>query len=85
VHETFKLPVWITEIACTRWDPANPVSDEEVLQFMREVVGFMDASSFVHRYAWFGAMQDVGEGVGRGNGLQKNGQLSATGQLYTTL
>jgi hypothetical protein len=61
------------------------VSEEKVLQFMKDILDFMDTSSFVHRYAWFGAMEDVGEGVGRGNGLQKDGKLTAAGQLYTTL
>jgi hypothetical protein len=85
VYHTFNLPVWVTEFACTRWDPANPTSDEEVLNFMKETVSFMDASPFVHRYAWFGAMKDVGEGVGRANGLQNDSQLSALGHAYVSI
>lgn len=81
-HKIFGLPVWVTEFACTRWDPSNPCNDEEVCSFMSEALRFLDDTEYVERYAWFGAMSDVGEGVGRCNGLQNDGQLSRTGQLY---
>jgi len=85
VYETFKIPVWVTEFACTTWDNAHPASEKEVLLFMEEAVRFLDEAPFVQRYAWFGAMEDVGEGVGRANGLQRDGDLSEAGNLYTTL
>lgn len=85
VYETFKMPVWVTEFACTTWDPAHPASEKDVLLFLNEAIGFLDESSFVQRYAWFGAIRDVGEGVGRANGLQRDGKLSEAGKLYTTI
>jgi hypothetical protein len=81
-HRTFGLPVWVTEFACTQWDTSNPYSEAEVCSFMREAIGFLDNAGFVERYAWFGAMADVGEGVGRANGLQKTGKLSRAGGVY---
>lgn len=84
-NEAFGLPVWVTEIGCTRWDPANPPTEQEVLTFMRKAVEFLDQASYVERYAWFGAMKDVGEGVGRANGLQEGGELSGAGKLYVSL
>ena len=80
-----KRKVWVTEFACTRWDPGNPVGEKEVLGFMREALSWLDGMEGVERYAWFGAMEDVGEGVGRANGLQKDGRLSEAGRMYITL
>jgi hypothetical protein len=82
VHGTFGLPVWVTEFACTRWDPLNPCSEEEVCSFMNEAISFLENADFVERYAWFGAMADVGEGVGRANNLQMEGMLSPAGVVY---
>lgn len=84
-HKQFGLPVWVTEIGCTRWDPNNPPTEEEVLLFMRKAVDFLDQAPYLERYAWFGAMKDVGEGVGRANGLQEDGALSEAGKLYMSL
>jgi len=55
------------------------------LQFMREAVQFLEETEFVERYAWFGAMEDVGEAVGRANGLQKGNELTEAGKLYLSL
>ena len=85
VHSVFKRPIWITEFACTNWNPAAPVNHGEVLKSMREALEFLDKTPFVERYSWFGAMEDVGEAVGRSNGLQKDGKLSEAGSMYTTL
>lgn len=85
VYDAFKLPVWVTEFSCTNWNPAHPPSEEDVLAFMKEALRFLDEAPYVQRYAWFGAMKEVDEGVGKANGLQKDGGLSRTGELYTTL
>lgn len=81
-HQMFGLPVWVTEFACTRWDAGNPCSENDVCSFMKESTDFLDEADFVEKYAWFGAMADVGEGVGRANGLQREGKLSAAGAIY---
>jgi hypothetical protein len=85
VYQIFKKPIWITEFACTNWNSIAPMKHEEVLNFMREALKFLDGKSFVERYSWFGAMEDVGEAVGRSNGLQKDEKLSEAGKIYTTL
>jgi hypothetical protein len=82
VSEIFGLPIWVTEFACTRWDPLKPCDEEEVCSFMSEAIKFLDKATFIERYAWFGAMPDVGEGVGRANGLQVGQKLSAAGRVY---
>jgi hypothetical protein len=85
VHNEFGLPVWLTEFSCTNWNPADPPSEQAVLHFMKDALEFLDSTDYVQRYAWFGAMADVGEAVGRANGLQKDGKLTSAGNLYTTL
>jgi hypothetical protein len=67
------------------WDAQKPVNEKDVLQFMKEAVQFLEETEFVERYAWFGAMEDVGEGVGRANGLQKKNELTEAGKLYLSL
>jgi hypothetical protein len=81
-HDAFKLPVWVTEFACTRWDPFNQCTEQEVSSFMKDAMSFLDQAHYVQRYAWFGAMSDVGDAVGQANGLQKDGKLSAAGLIY---
>lgn len=66
-------------------DPNEPVPEEEVLAFMRETVAFLEEAEYVERYAWFGAMEDVGDAVGRANGLQNGNSLSEAGKLYISL
>jgi hypothetical protein len=85
VYDAFGFPIWVTELACTTWDASKPMPEKDVLAFMREAVRFLEESNFVERYAWFGAMEDVGEGVGRANGLQKGNELSEAGKLYLSL
>ncbi|TLD32572.1 putative cell wall protein o-glucosyl hydrolase [Venturia nashicola] len=90
VYDAFGLPIWVTEFACATRDPKErvreeEVSEEQVLKFMRECVEFLEQAKYVERYAWYGAMDDVGNGVGRANGLQRGDQLTKAGKLYVSL
>ncbi|QDS72173.1 hypothetical protein FKW77_004676 [Venturia effusa] len=85
IYNAFGLPIWVTEFACTSWDRENPISEEDVLEFMRETVRFLEETDYVERYAWFGAMEDVGEDMGRANGLQRGNSLTEAGKLYLSL
>jgi hypothetical protein len=85
VYKQYRKPVWITEFSCTNWNVEKPPSEQDVSNFMKEALAFLDGQEFVERYAWFGAMSDVGDGVGRANGLQKDGKLTEAGKLYTSL
>ncbi|KAF2858670.1 glycoside hydrolase family 128 protein [Piedraia hortae CBS 480.64] len=55
-----KKPLWITEFACTTFDPAKPLSKDHVENFVRESCKYLDGLEFVAKYAWFGAMRDAG-------------------------
>jgi hypothetical protein len=76
-------PVWITEFACTSWNPSQPVSQQEVNDFMQQSVATLDSLSWVERYAWFGAQRQLDPALGSSNCLiAPNGQLSDLGQKY---
>ena len=85
--ETFGgRPLWITEFSCTTWDPQRQASESEVISFMKEALPWLDKHPSVERYAWFGAMREVGDEVGRANGLQRGGEaLSEAGKVYMML
>lgn len=78
-----KYPVWVTEFACTSWNPSQPVSQQEITDFMRQSVAKLDSLSWVERYAWFGAQRQLDAALGSGNSLiASNGGLSDLGQKY---
>ncbi|KAH8886451.1 hypothetical protein GQ53DRAFT_875619 [Thozetella sp. PMI_491] len=75
-------PVWITEFASTNWDDNNPLPQDHLEDFVRQSVQYLDTLDWVERYAWFGAMRDVGH-VGRNAALlDGNGQLTNLGKIY---
>ncbi|UJR11186.1 hypothetical protein I4U23_015367 [Adineta vaga] len=76
-----KYPVWITEFACTSWNPQQPVPQDEVFDFMR--LAKLDSLDWVERYAWFGAQRQLDAALGSVNCLLKaDGNLSDLGQKY---
>ena len=84
VYNTFGKPLWINEFACTTFNPSAAPSEDEVARFMKEALRFLEEAPFVERYAWFGSMKEVGPEVGQANCLEKDGQLSAAGKIYTS-
>ena len=59
-HDTFRKAIWVTEWACQNFvDQSKQCSAEDVIKFMNRTQSFMDNTSFVERYAWFGAMRDM--------------------------
>jgi len=82
-YSTFQRPLWITEWACQNNNNVNAqCSDDDIAEFMRQTQGFMDQSSFVERYAWFGAMENL-YGVNPGNALMdSSGKINSLGEQY---
>lgn len=78
-----KYPVWVTEFACTSWDPNQPVSQEEVNEFIRESIAKLDSLPWIERYAWFGAQRQLDTAIGSAIALfSSNGELSELGRNY---
>ena len=87
MYDTFKKPLWVTEFACTSMRAEAPATAEQVAEFLRQTVPFLDRCDFVERYAYFGAMKSVGDWVGEANCLHdKDGAgLTSVGKLYAQL
>lgn len=51
VHDKFQKPIWITEFGLT--NDSNP-SDDQVNQFMEEVITWMSQQDYIERAAWNG-------------------------------
>eukprot|EP00753_Platysulcus_tardus_P017719 PLAT6468.1.p1 GENE.PLAT6468.1~~PLAT6468.1.p1 ORF type:complete len:401 (+),score=-6.10 PLAT6468.1:124-1203(+) len=67
-HNTFNLPIWVTEYACQNFNGGAQCSDSEIASFMAQTTNFMDGADYVQAYMWFGAMHDM-QGVNVGNQL----------------
>ncbi|KZP34401.1 glycoside hydrolase family 128 protein [Athelia psychrophila] len=82
-HSTFQLPLWVTEWACQNYNDVNAqCSQQDILSFMNQTQGFMDASSFVERYSWFGAMENL-QGVNPDDALMDtSGKINDLGEQY---
>jgi len=78
MHNTFGRNVWITEWACVPYDP-QPCDQGSVNNLMNSTVSWLDSQPWVERYAWFGAMRNLG-GVPATNAL-----LTSDGQSHTAL
>lgn len=50
-HSTLRLPVWVTEFQCYG-------SEAQQIRFLERVMPWMDAQSWVARYAYFGTFPD---------------------------
>jgi Glycosyl hydrolase catalytic core len=75
--------VWITEFACTSWDPSYPVSQEEISDFFHEATQKLDRIDWIERYAWFGAARRPDPALGSGICLiDPHGKLSQLGIRY---
>lgn len=57
-HDTFGKDIWLTEYACQDFSGRNAqCSPDKTWAFMDRTVSFMEATPWVARYAWFGALQ----------------------------
>jgi len=78
-----RYPVWVTEFACTSWNPKQPASQDEINTFFTQSIARLEGLSWVERYAWFGATRNLDAALGSGNRLiDGNGQLSNLGRKY---
>ncbi|KAL1407101.1 hypothetical protein Q8F55_006515 [Vanrija albida] len=86
-HDTFKLPIIVTEFAMTSFDPnvPPPQSMQQVHDFMGQTTAWLDATDWIERFAWFGAVRNAYNlhGVHEFNRLMDaDGELTALGHQY---
>jgi O-glycosyl hydrolase len=81
-YNTFKKPIWVTEVACQSFAGGSQCNAGQIASFMDTITSWMDSTWYVERYCWFGAMKDTGN-VNSLNGLMSgNGQPNALGWRY---
>lgn len=58
-HNTFNRPIWLTEYACQDFSGRNQqCSSDQTWAFMEKTQNFLDNTSWIFRYAYFGALPD---------------------------
>ncbi|KAH9921276.1 glycosyl hydrolase catalytic core-domain-containing protein [Amylocystis lapponica] len=82
-HNTFQKPLWVTEWACQNYNAANEqCSLQNVVDFMNATQAYMDITTWVERYAWFGAMENM-QGVNQADAIMTpSGKINALGEQY---
>jgi len=81
-HNTFNLPVWVTEFASWNFDGSPQLDQGQVYAFMNTVTQWMDATEWVERYFSFGIMHDMGN-VGQTCSLMNaDGTPNTLGNIY---
>ncbi|KAG8863951.1 hypothetical protein FRB97_005151 [Tulasnella sp. 331] len=83
-HDSFNRPIWVTEWACQNYgDPSlGQCTDDQITQFLQDTQSWMDSTTFVERYAWFGAMENM-QGVNQGDALMSpQGTITSLGEQY---
>ena len=81
VHDTFQLPVYLTEYACQNFSGGDQCSESEVWQMMQKTTSWMDSQEWMHGYAWFGAMEQM-QGVNVMNQLLSSDAPTGLGSYY---
>ncbi|KAL2428909.1 hypothetical protein ABEF95_004247 [Exophiala dermatitidis] len=65
MHRTYGLPIWLNEFACSKMgEEKTETTVDEVCDFLREALPWLDKCPWIERYAYFGH-RDVGPWVGR--------------------
>ncbi|TYJ56763.1 hypothetical protein B9479_002533 [Cryptococcus floricola] len=85
-HETYGLPLVLSEFACHSFGGDSTCSASEASTFMAETTKWLDQQDWVIKYAWFGAVRDSEYlyGVSESNRLMDtSGALTALGKQYT--
>lgn len=83
-----KRPLWLTEFAPVDWRATSPAdtrfSKEQVLQFMKEALPWMERTDWITGYSWFpfGVTSRVGSTAAL---FDLNGTLTEVGEYYSSV
>ncbi|WWC85958.1 uncharacterized protein L201_000828 [Kwoniella dendrophila CBS 6074] len=83
----FGLPIILTEFAMQSFDPnvPGPQNQQQVHDFMGQTTKWLDETSYIYKYSWFGACRNSYHlhGVHEYNRLMdENGNITALGHQY---
>ncbi|MEO1497878.1 MAG: glycosyl hydrolase [Planctomycetota bacterium] len=88
LHAAYGLPIWITEFAVRDGGAATPAdnrfTDQQIHNFMAEVLPALEARDHVERYAWFRSPR-VNGFVTSSALFEEDGRLTKVGRLYRGL
>lgn len=80
-HDRFGKPVWLTEF-CYWPNESGYQSPATQIRFMQEVVGWLETTPWIYRYAWFMATGASDSDTGPNFGLVKEDMDPTTMQFY---
>ena len=87
LYKKYNRPIWITEFALADWDAKTVEesmhTEEDVLEFMRNVLPALERLDYVARYAWFSA-KTTNRALGRAPLFDENNRLTTLGRHYAS-
>lgn len=85
VYKLYGRPILITEFAVADWKAKTPqenkYTDEQVQQFMKEILPALDALPYVYGYSWFSFGRDSAAGTSSAL-FEEDGTLTKLGEIY---
>ncbi|EJD07366.1 uncharacterized protein FOMMEDRAFT_143803 [Fomitiporia mediterranea MF3/22] len=82
-HSSFgNLPVWVTEWADKNFKNDTQPSVSEVADFLTQTTSYMDKTSWIERYAYFGTTKNLRDVPASNAMMDKNGKITALGKQY---
>jgi Glycosyl hydrolase catalytic core len=85
LYKTYQKPIMVTEFAPADWQAESPeenrYSPREVLEFVKDVLPWMESQDWIVGYSWFNF--EISNPVGTSSALfKRNGDLTALGKYY---
>lgn len=81
-HNTFNLPLMVTEFACQNFNGGPQSNQDQVWAFWSQSIKYMEAQDWIMSYYGFGAMREM-QGVNPDNQLMKqDGTPTSLGYTY---
>lgn len=75
--------IWVTEVACQDFSGRTNCNKNDAEKFMTAIMNWMDKTSWVEMYAYFGFFAQARAGVSSANALlNPSGTLNAMGKKY---
>ena len=81
-HDTFGREVWVTEFACQNFGGGAQCTADQIWSFMKTVTDWMDNTSWVGRYFYFGVLHDMGNVNWANQLMNGRGQPNDLGYEY---
>lgn len=85
IYEKYKLPILITEFAVADWTATKPEDNKhsvaKILQFMKDILPWLESTPFIYGYSWFSFGQTSAAGCTSAL-FDDNNQLTELGKYY---